>query len=240
MLEAFVERRARAAAEEGAVAVAGGGAAAAEAEVGGGERRGRAAGVWRAERCLLLMDPHAVAVAPLTAVCKRWGMYSALAYHYTRGIGDFVSPLSVLLGAVSKFADSDAAAKQEEGFCDPRELAMLVCLYLDYSFGGHEFPSKAALPADVALAAAAQLSAALLGMLSASSGSRSAANLGAVLRLAGATLLRVVADLLRSERITPESSMADVANVPCPPVQYCTQSLHHSTESLPDQYVWAS
>ena len=129
VLEAFVERRARAAAEGEAVAAVGGGAATAEAEGGGG---GRAAGVRRAERCLLLMDPHAVAVAPLTSVCKRWGMYSALAFHYTRGIGDFVSPFSVMLGAVKKFADGGAALLQDEGYCDPAALAMLVCLFLDY------------------------------------------------------------------------------------------------------------
>ena len=80
-------------------------------------------------------------------------------------------------------------------------LRHLHCLVLDHSFDGREFPSKRELPADVARAAAAQLSAALLGMLTASAESRSAANLGVVLRLAGATLLRVVADLLRSESL---------------------------------------
>ena len=194
-------------------------------------------GATRAERCVLCMDPAAVAdhLHSLTGVCKRWGMYSALAYHYTRGIGDYFSPLNAMMGAVSRCYDAaqegEAAeavlsptTKSEEAHCDPRALAMKACLYLDYSFRGFEFPSKRELPPVDAKAAASQLAQGLLGMLNASAESRAAKQIRTFLLIAGPVVLRVVAQLLRSSAtFSPdeEHSLSESTAAPITPSGCC-------------------
>ncbi|KAK4565580.1 Vacuolar protein sorting-associated protein 8 [Recurvomyces mirabilis] len=93
----------------------------------------------RLEELLCRLDPLSFDLDQITMLCRQHGLYDALIYVWTQGIGDFVTPLIDLLTLVKMLRQGD---EDEDLSDDPfYESASKVFPYLAYALTGRRYPS---------------------------------------------------------------------------------------------------
>ncbi|KAK5697110.1 Vacuolar protein sorting-associated protein 8 [Elasticomyces elasticus] len=92
----------------------------------------------RLEELLCRLDPLSFDFDQITTLCQQHGLYDALIYVWTQGIGDFVSPLIDILTLVKMIQEGD---DNDDLTGNPfYESAMKVFPYLAYSLTGRRYP----------------------------------------------------------------------------------------------------
>ena len=93
----------------------------------------------RLEELLCRLDPHSFDLDQMNMLCSQHGLYDALIYIWSQGIGDFVTPLIELFTLVKMLQDDF----DEEDLSDNPfyQSAMKVYPYLAYSLTGRRYPS---------------------------------------------------------------------------------------------------
>ncbi|KAK5112491.1 hypothetical protein LTR62_004248 [Meristemomyces frigidus] len=93
----------------------------------------------RLEELLCRLDPLSFDLDNITMLCRQHGLYDALIYVWTQGIGDFVTPLIDLLSLVKMLGEGE---EDEDMPSNPfYESAMKVFPYLAYSLTGRRYPA---------------------------------------------------------------------------------------------------
>ncbi|KAK0902448.1 Vacuolar protein sorting-associated protein 8 [Friedmanniomyces endolithicus] len=93
----------------------------------------------RLEELLCRLDPSSFDFDQITTLCRQHGLYDALVYVWTQGIGDFVTPLVELLTLVKMLQDGG----EDDRFTGNPfyDSAMKVFPYLAYSLTGRRYPN---------------------------------------------------------------------------------------------------
>ena len=93
----------------------------------------------RLEELLCRLDPLSFDLDEITMLCRQHSLFDALIYVWTRGIGDFVTPLVDLLSVVKLIQsdDEDGDLSDSPFF----ESAIKVYPYLAYTLTGRRYPS---------------------------------------------------------------------------------------------------
>ncbi|TKA83806.1 hypothetical protein B0A55_00018 [Friedmanniomyces simplex] len=93
----------------------------------------------RLEELLCRLDPLSFDFDQITTLCRQHGLYDALVYVWTQGIGDFVTPLIDLLTLVKMLQDGG----EDDHLTDNPfyDSAMKVFPYLAYSLTGRRYPN---------------------------------------------------------------------------------------------------
>ena len=109
----------------------------------------------RLEELLCRLDPHSFDLDQMTLLCKQHGLYDALIYIWSQGLGDFVTPLIELLSLVRMLLDQF----EDEEYADNPfyRSAMKVYPYLAYSLTSRRYPSGEIIDDDEASHAKADL-----------------------------------------------------------------------------------
>ena len=91
------------------------------------------------EELLCRLEPHSFDLDQVTTLCRQHGLYDALIYVWTQGIGDFVTPLIDLLALIKLLQDGG----EDEDLSDNPFFAsaMKVFSYLAYSLSSRSYPS---------------------------------------------------------------------------------------------------
>lgn len=94
----------------------------------------------RLEELLCRLDPHSFDLDEMTMLCKQHGLYDALIFIWSQGIGDFVTPLIDLLTLVKMLQDDfeDDELREDNPYF---ESAMKVYPYLAYSLTSRKYPT---------------------------------------------------------------------------------------------------
>ncbi|KAK0772295.1 Vacuolar protein sorting-associated protein 8 [Friedmanniomyces endolithicus] len=93
----------------------------------------------RLEELLCRLDPSSFDFDQITTLCRQHGLYDALVYVWTQGIGDFVTPLIELLTLVKMLQDG---GEDDQFTGNPfYDSAMKVFPYLAYSLTGRRYPN---------------------------------------------------------------------------------------------------
>lgn len=93
----------------------------------------------RLEELLCRLNPHSFDLDEITLLCQQHGLYDALVYIWTQGIGDYVTPLIHMLSLVKIIQQGD----QDEDLSDNPffESAIKIYPYLAYSLTSRRYPS---------------------------------------------------------------------------------------------------
>ncbi|KAK0919268.1 Vacuolar protein sorting-associated protein 8 [Friedmanniomyces endolithicus] len=93
----------------------------------------------RLEELLCRLDPSSFDFDQITTLCRQHGLYDALVYVWTQGIGDFVTPLIELLTLVKMLQDGG----EDDRFTGNPfyDSAIKVFPYLAYSLTGRRYPN---------------------------------------------------------------------------------------------------
>ncbi|OCT48748.1 putative Golgi complex component (Vps8) [Cladophialophora carrionii] len=106
------------------------------------------------EEIICMLDTSTMDIDQVTTLCKRYGLYDAYIYVWTKALHDYTTPLTILLD----FADGDEGLRQQTvGVADRYALAQKIFPYISFILTGRVYPTGNTMDDDEAASAKGQV-----------------------------------------------------------------------------------